>query len=428
MGEITYFLGGVLQPFLLYMLWSFMLKPRWKKHPFWCYAICATLVVQIPTIIRSMAKGALYDLMAYGQLIVLIVFVAILFKDKVWAKVCAVVVYYCSALMAEVITFSILGEESASNAFGDGIEALIVNMLAMIILFCILGTIVLVWNILLKKNYVPKHIVLFLLFPLGQICMIDIWPQLIKQGNMELENQFTMFLGLFIGAIADAILFYIMFKQGEKEEMQRKLAEIEQVMELEREHYNMLKESQEELAKVRHDFNNQLTVALQMMEDGNKETSREMLEEMRQELKKSGEKIWCENAVINAVLLEKSRACEESGIRFTAEVDITEYVKINSLHLCSVFSNLLDNAITAAKEFETEVPMISLKTSLKEKYLYIKVENASHKPVAKVHEKGHGYGLQIINNIVEKYNGEFQTSWEDNIFKALVVLELPDKK
>ena len=66
--------------------------------------------------------------------------VAILFKDKVWAKVFVVVTYYMSALLAELITFSVLGEEMASvDAFGDGIEALIINLLAMIVLFCLLG-------------------------------------------------------------------------------------------------------------------------------------------------------------------------------------------------------------------------------------------------------------------------------------------------
>ena len=57
MGSVTYFLGGVLQPFLLYMVWAFMLEPRWKKRPFWCYAIIATIAVQIPTLIRSVASG-----------------------------------------------------------------------------------------------------------------------------------------------------------------------------------------------------------------------------------------------------------------------------------------------------------------------------------------------------------------------------------
>ena len=72
MGTVTYFIGGVLQPFLLYMLWACMLEPRWKKYPFGVYALMATVVVQIPTVIRSFVDGWLYDLTAYGQLVVLI--------------------------------------------------------------------------------------------------------------------------------------------------------------------------------------------------------------------------------------------------------------------------------------------------------------------------------------------------------------------
>ncbi|MBR5127045.1 MAG: GHKL domain-containing protein [Roseburia sp.] len=428
MGAFTYFLGGVLQPFLLYMVWAFMLEPRWKKRPFWCYAIIATIAVQIPTLIRSVASGFLYELMAYGQLAVLIAFAIILFKDKAWTKVFIVIMYYVSVIVAEIITFSILGDSVVGlDFFGDSLEALIVNLLVMIISFCMLGVLVIVWNLLLKKQYVPKNIVLFLLFPIGQICMIDIWSKQLQHGDMQFQSQFNMFLGLFIGFVADAILFYVMLMQGEREEVKRQLAETEKLMELERNYYQSVKERQEEVAKIRHDFNNQLTAALQMVQSGEQEQSKELLEELRKAVENSRERKWCDNAVVNAVVAEKYRECVNRKIMFDAEIVITEDVPVNPLHLCSVFSNLLDNAIHAAVESGVPSPTIVVRTMLQEKYLYIKVENDAKKPTTKVHREGHGYGLQIIKNIAQQYNGEYQGGWENGVYQALVVLEVQGK-
>ena len=158
MGAVTYCLGGVLQPFLLYMLWACMLEPRWKKRPFWMYALLATLVVQVPTVIRGMVDGVLFDIMAYSQLMVLIGFAIALFKDKLWVKIFVVFIYYLSALVAEVIAFTLLGDDIVGiDPYGDSLEALIINMLAMVVLFAMLGVIAILWNLFLKKRYIPKN-------------------------------------------------------------------------------------------------------------------------------------------------------------------------------------------------------------------------------------------------------------------------------
>ena len=88
---------------------------------------------------------------------------------------------------------------------------------------------------------------------------------------------------------------------------------------------------------------------------------------------------------------------------------------------------MLDNAIRATTETGVSSPKIVVRTMQQEKYLYIKVENTSLKPKENARREGHGYGLQIIRNIAGQYNGEYQGTWEDGFYRALVVLELAEK-
>lgn len=229
---------------------------------------------------------------------------------------------------------------------------------------------------------------------------------------------------ILLGIIADAILIYMMFMQGEKEELKLRLKETEQLMEIEKRYYQTIRERQEEISKICHDFNNHLTTALQIARSEKSVKSEELLEQLRETVEESTEQTWCENAVINAVLTEKYHLCERKNIVFDARVVVKEDVSIDALHLCSVFCNLLDNAIGAAEESGMDKRFVSIRAYLKDKYMYIKAENTSKKQAVKVPKEGHGYGLQIIKRIVNQYNGKYQAEWKDDVYSALVVLEL----
>ena len=57
---------------------------------------------------------------------------------------------------------------------------------------------------------------------------------------------------------------------------------------------------------------------------------------------------FCANAIVNVVLREKFAMCQENNIPYTYKIQIPQEVGIADYHLCSAFSNLLDNAIEAS--------------------------------------------------------------------------------
>ncbi len=134
---------------------------------------------------------------------------------------------------------------------------------------------------------------------------------------------------------------------------------------------------------------------------------------------------FCGNALVNTVLEEKLRACETFHIRLDAKVRIPAGIAIGNYDLCSVFSNLLDNAIDACRAMPSGAAhrTVSVRADVRGDYLFIRVSNpARQEYIERPGKMGHGLGREIVGRIARACHGEYWTSAEDGVYTALVVL------
>lgn len=220
------------------------------------------------------------------------------------------------------------------------------------------------------------------------------------------------------GAIV-CLLYYVVSLE-KKAELEKELQDIHYTMELEQAHYRTIQERREELARIRHDFNNQLAAVSLLIQSGENHDAQNMIRQLGENIAATQEEPYCSVSVINAVLIEKMAMCENESIRLEVELELPDALAIDPLHLCSIFTNLLDNAAEAAKR--TEDSTITLSSAVAGDYLFIKTVNPSLQP--KKPDKGHGYGSKILKQLSEKYDGGYQTSYEDGVFTAVVSLLL----
>ena len=84
--------------------------------------------------------------------------------------------------------------------------------------------------------------------------------------------------GLLLSLASDLALFTYVMSQGEKTALEKELQEARCQMELEQARYQELEQRREELAKIRHDFNNQLASIAHLVRSGEVGSAQELID------------------------------------------------------------------------------------------------------------------------------------------------------
>ena len=129
-----------------------------------------------------------------------------------------------------------------------------------------------------------------------------------------------------------------------------------------------------------------------------------------------------EAAIREKVRLKKMDEAENRKVDFYIEVKTDlKNLKVEDWELCKVLSNLIDNAITALEEKETDKKIRIDMTEDRECYLFFVSNNGPMIPrpmqeeifkpgVTTKIENGHGMGLHIVQTVIKEYKGKMNLS------------------
>lgn len=160
------------------------------------------------------------------------------------------------------------------------------------------------------------------------------------------------------------------------------------------------------LRKIKHDLKNYKSVLENV---DRKKQYNEFIDEIFLEV--NNDYIETKNIFIDACLYAKKQEFKEVTFKYDILINGLE---INDKDITSLLFNLLDNACNEAMLTDKNVSLVM-------KYyngvLVIKVTNKCLKKPSFVSDKGfgHGYGLKIINSIVNKYHGFIDYNYESNM-------------
>jgi len=137
------------------------------------------------------------------------------------------------------------------------------------------------------------------------------------------------------------------------------------------------------------------------------------------------------NLAFDSIINYKLRNAVSNDIKLNLEVFIPSNLNFEITDIVTILGNLLDNALTAVEELEKK--WITLNIQHEKGTLLIKSENPfdgmikfkdedNSEIISTKQSDDHGYGLKNIKRSVEKYNGDFNISIEDNIFSVSILL------
>lgn len=208
-------------------------------------------------------------------------------------------------------------------------------------------------------------------------------------------------------------------------------------LELQRNYYQELEANQTEIRRFRHDINNHFSVAAQLLEEGKHGEAMEYFRKLSGQ-QSSGGRVFCKNSIVNAVLNSKYDRAMKYGIDCFFHIEIEQLLFIDSVDVCTIFSNTLDNAIEACMQIERKQDRrISVKARCTENGYFsyeirnsktneIQVENGVYqtsKREGKSHGiESHGIGIENVKEAVRRYLGTIEVSYTENEFCVVVLV------
>jgi len=269
-----------------------------------------------------------------------------------------------------------------------------------------------------------------LLFELAFSAVLMVFTSRVALENISIVWVMIAVLGMFY--VLDLLLWNILRTVENNEKLRHDKEKTELLAEANAAAYKQLKESSIQFRTLRHDMLNQLQTASVLLKNGDLDALSGQLDAYSEKIHASSCTV-TGNGLVDAILSMKQSVCRNEGIELTVSGKLPETTPLDQAELCSVVSNILDNAIHAVQKQKADGSECTIRFSadIRDDKLVISCRNAfdslpeagNESPNA---DKEHGWGLLILKKTAKDHGGEF-TLAEDN-GSALAVFWIPYQK
>lgn len=186
-----------------------------------------------------------------------------------------------------------------------------------------------------------------------------------------------------------------------------------------------LKKREDEMRRFRHDINGHLTCLEYYLNEGNVTSARSYIEELHHAITRSVPKYATGHPIIEALLNDRHPLMEENDIHLSVDGSIPSDIHISDFDLCTVFSNMLNNAIEACTQVNGP-SSIQIHLGTFHDWLSIQMQNTTPAPANAKHHKEHtlhyGFGLKNIRQCARRYGGNVTISQQEALFSIDVIM------
>lgn len=207
-----------------------------------------------------------------------------------------------------------------------------------------------------------------------------------------------------------------------------KQKESEIQLEMQAEHYQDLAEKNRDIRRFRHDIKNNLLALDILLSDGKYDEAKKYIDSMNESVKETENRFSTGSYLADAILSHKADEIKNDklDIEFSGTVPSE---RISNNDLCTILTNSIDNAARACKEVAP--CKINVTFDETEKGCTITVSNPVLKKVeiknnsiktSKKDAQNHGFGIENIKKVAEKYRGFVRLSCTDSEFTIKIGL------
>lgn len=228
--------------------------------------------------------------------------------------------------------------------------------------------------------------------------------------------------------ILNAAVFYGIFYRNNARYYKQLSQNYKQQFDDEYTYFKDYKKEQKNVVKFRHDMNNHMLLIQSMLDKQEYEKAKEYFHTLTGEYGIAGHKYLTGNEIVDMLVNMKAGKMEEEEIAFHCNGGLQALSFMKDVDVCTLFSNLIDNAIEACLLCEKD-RFLSIRTAQKGDMFVITVSNRMTGTVSmkdgilqSTKKTGtHGIGTQNAFEMIKKYRGEYETHAENDVFSIQMV-------
>ena len=225
-------------------------------------------------------------------------------------------------------------------------------------------------------------------------------------------------------------LYYVLVKQHR---LASEMAAMQTKLEQDLAYYRRSEALTQDYRSLRHELKNHFTVMETLLREKRYDQLQRYFEEYAGRTIPHLSEFVCQNPLISSVITSQMNAARAAGIHLDVITAVPPSLPISDADLCSLLSNLLDNSIegctrAGGKNIKAAVHSANgfLFITVKNPALADTLEKNPELMTTKNNPSGHGYGIPIVRQIAEKYDGCATFSMDSGWFTADVMLSLEE--
>lgn len=239
------------------------------------------------------------------------------------------------------------------------------------------------------------------------------------------ENPQQMFSTILILISFNIVVFIILFlkitqKSSEHIEKNKQIERLENEIKLN----TAIEISERNLKAMRHNISNIFSVIGGLVDIQAYDELKKYVDDINEDVHAANELVFLDNKALSILVNMKNNTANKNKVNFKSLISTYQLTNMRDNDLCDLMGNIWDNAIEAALQGE-DFNFVTTTMALDNNHYCIRCENNyAVEPVIKNNQfisskrdsnNEHGIGTKVIKDIVKKYNGNLEYSFESNI-------------
>lgn len=277
----------------------------------------------------------------------------------------------------------------------------------------------------LKKSLLIEIITLFIINLGIMISIVPMYRNLMYENNEDSIVAGFVILGLGIVNIVSLLIYDKLLAQSKKDlELQLKI----QQYEMQSKYFDEINNATLKLKSLRHDMSNHLGNIKGLLRYKEYTKLEEYLNKLLSQIDEVDKIIITKYPAISALLNRKYARAGNNNINCVMNIGSVDNLTIDTVDICIILGNLIDNAIEATVKVDENNRYIKLDINNVNNYLVIDCVNSTigseniSLDTTKEDKEIHGIGLMNINQIVEKYYGNMEIMCIKDYFSVNIML------